>query len=232
MKKLIFNSKKSKYEQSSNLIKELVFYEIDVKNSIRIINILDNVYIFLVSSNSSTLLKEIKSEEELEDLKLKLSKINNSAKKDSFKSIFKKMLLKKEDIAFSGNDYVKLEKKIETSLKDKQDRLKNFRGFILRKCFNFFLFFSITSLSFAQTKSLQATKGLNFPFSNFENIGGSEIAFSLQLLILLTIITLSPAFLVLMTSFLRISIVLDFIRRALSLQQSPPTQIVMGLALF
>ncbi len=87
-------------------------------------------------------------------------------------------------------------------------------------------------MSFAQTKSLQATKGLNFPFSNFENIGGSEIAFSLQLLILLTIITLSPAFLVLMTSFLRISIVLDFIRRALSLQQSPPTQIVMGLALF
>ncbi|WP_210359788.1 flagella biosynthesis regulatory protein FliZ [Borreliella garinii] len=125
-KKLIFNSKKSKYEQSSNLIKELVFYEIDVKNSIRIINILDNVYIFLVSSNSSTLLKEIKSEEELEDLKLKLSKINNSAKKDSFKSIFKKMLFKKEDIAFSGNDYVKLEKKIETSLKDKQDRLKKF----------------------------------------------------------------------------------------------------------
>lgn len=125
-KKLIFNSKKSKYEQSSNLIKELVFYEIDVKNSIRIINILDNVYIFLVSSNSSTLLKEIKSKEELEDLKLKLSKINNSAKKDSFKSIFKKMLLKKEDIAFSGNDYVKLEKKIETSLKDKQDRLKKF----------------------------------------------------------------------------------------------------------
>ncbi len=36
------------------------------------------------------------------------------------------MLLKKEDIAFSGNDYVKLEKKIETSLKDKQDRLKKF----------------------------------------------------------------------------------------------------------
>ncbi|WP_215540301.1 flagella biosynthesis regulatory protein FliZ [Borreliella bavariensis] len=125
-KKLIFNSKKSKYEQSSNLIKELVFYEIDVKNSIRIINILDNVYIFLVSSNSSTLLKEIKSKEELEDLKLRFSKINNSAKKDSFKSIFKKMLLKKEDIAFSGNDYVKLEKKIETSLKDKQDRLKKF----------------------------------------------------------------------------------------------------------
>ncbi|WNY60099.1 flagella biosynthesis regulatory protein FliZ [Borreliella bissettiae] len=126
LKKLIFYSKKSKHEQNSNLIKELGFYEIDVKNSIRIINILDNVYILLVSSNSSTLLKEIKSEEELEDLKFRLSKINNSAKKDSFQSIFKKMLLKKEEIPFSGNDYVKLEKKIETSLKDKQDRLKKF----------------------------------------------------------------------------------------------------------
>ncbi|AAC66672.1 flagella biosynthesis regulatory protein FliZ [Borreliella burgdorferi] len=126
LKKLIFYSKKSKYEQNSNLIKELVFYEIDVKNSIRIINILDNVYIFLVSSNSFTLLKEIKSEEELEDLKLRLSKINDSAKKDSFQSIFKKMLLKKEEIPSSGNDYVKLEEKIEASLKDKQDRLKKF----------------------------------------------------------------------------------------------------------
>ncbi len=126
LKKLIFYSKKSKYEQNSNLIKELVFYEIDVKNSIRIINILDNVYIFLVSSNSFTLLKEIKSEEELEDLKLRLGKINDSAKKDSFQSIFKKMLLKKEEIPFSGNDYVKLEEKIEASLKDKQDRLKKF----------------------------------------------------------------------------------------------------------
>ncbi|MBB6213093.1 flagella biosynthesis regulatory protein FliZ [Borreliella californiensis] len=126
LKKLIFYSKKSKYEQNSNLIKELVFYEIDVKTSIRIINILDNVYILLVSSNSSTVLKEIKSEEELEDLKLRLGKINDSAKKDSFQSIFKKILLKKEEIPFSGNDYVKFEKKIETSLKDKQDRLKKF----------------------------------------------------------------------------------------------------------
>ncbi|WPM06027.1 flagellar biosynthesis protein FliZ [Borreliella sinica] len=124
-KKLIFHSKKSKYEQNSNLIKELFSYEIDIKNSIRIINILDNVYIFLVSNNSSTLLKEVNSEEELENLKLRLSKINSSVKKDSFKSIFKKMLLKKE-IPFLGDDYVKLEKKIEISLKDKQDRLKKF----------------------------------------------------------------------------------------------------------
>ncbi|WP_420907874.1 flagellar type III secretion system pore protein FliP [Borrelia miyamotoi] len=88
------------------------------------------------------------------------------------------------------------------------------------------------NLLFAQTKSLQPTNGLNFPFVDFVNSGGSGIIFPLQLLLILTIITLSPAFLVLMTSFLRIAIVLDFIRRALSLQQSPPNQIIMGLALF
>ena len=59
-----------------------------------------------------------------------------------------------------------------------------------------------------------------------------EVALSLQLLLLLTIITLSPTFAVLMTSFLRISIVLDFIRRAMALQQVPPTTVIMGIALF
>ncbi|UER67465.1 flagellar type III secretion system pore protein FliP [Borrelia sp. BU AG58] len=94
------------------------------------------------------------------------------------------------------------------------------------------LFFGIASFSFAQTKSLQPTTGLNFPFVDFENSTGGGIVFPLQLLLILAIITLSPAFLVLMTSFLRIAIVLDFIRRALSLQQSPPNQVIMGLALF
>ncbi|AHH05139.1 Flagellar biosynthetic protein FliP [Borrelia miyamotoi] len=102
----------------------------------------------------------------------------------------------------------------------------------MNKKLSLFLFFGAMNLLFAQTKSLQPTNGLNFPFVDFVNSGGSGIIFPLQLLLILTIITLSPAFLVLMTSFLRIAIVLDFIRRALSLQQSPPNQIIMGLALF
>ena len=61
---------------------------------------------------------------------------------------------------------------------------------------------------------------------------GQEIAFSVQLLILLTILTLAPSFAVLLTSFLRVSIVLDFVKRALGLQQAPPTQVLNGLALF
>ena len=61
---------------------------------------------------------------------------------------------------------------------------------------------------------------------------GKEVAFSLQLLLLLTVLSLAPSLLILVTSFLRVSIVLDFVKRALSLQQVPPGQVLMGIALF
>jgi flagellar biosynthetic protein FliP len=61
---------------------------------------------------------------------------------------------------------------------------------------------------------------------------GREVAFSLQLLLLITVLSLAPSIIILMTSFLRISIVLDFIKRALSLQQVPPNQVLLGISLF
>ena len=61
---------------------------------------------------------------------------------------------------------------------------------------------------------------------------GQEVAFSVRLLLLLTILTLAPSILILVTCFLRFSIVLDFIKRALSLQQVPPTAVLNGIALF
>lgn len=61
---------------------------------------------------------------------------------------------------------------------------------------------------------------------------GRELAFSVQVLILLTLLTLAPSLLILTTCFLRFSIVLDFIKRALSLQQVPPTSVLNGIALF
>ncbi|HOC29158.1 MAG TPA: flagellar type III secretion system pore protein FliP [Treponemataceae bacterium] len=73
------------------------------------------------------------------------------------------------------------------------------------------------------------------PFINFEirePANNREVAFSVQLLLLLTVLSLAPSLLLLTTSFLRISIVLDFIKRALSLQQVPPTQVLNGIALF
>jgi len=62
--------------------------------------------------------------------------------------------------------------------------------------------------------------------------GGQEVAFSLQLLLLLTVLSLAPSIIILLTSFLRIAIVLDFVKRALSLQQVPPNQVILGIALF
>jgi flagellar biosynthetic protein FliP len=61
---------------------------------------------------------------------------------------------------------------------------------------------------------------------------GNEVAFSVQLLLLLTVLTLAPSILILVTCFLRFSIVLNFIKSALSLQQVPPTTVLNGIALF
>ena len=60
----------------------------------------------------------------------------------------------------------------------------------------------------------------------------SDVALSLQILGLLTVLSLAPAILLMVTSFTRIVIVLGFVQRAIGLQQSPPQQVVSGLALF
>jgi flagellar biosynthesis protein FliP len=59
-----------------------------------------------------------------------------------------------------------------------------------------------------------------------------EVVLSVQLLLLLTVLALAPSILILTTCFLRIAIVFDFVKRALSLQSAPPNQVMMGLALF
>lgn len=59
-----------------------------------------------------------------------------------------------------------------------------------------------------------------------------QLSVGLQILALLTVLTLAPAILVMLTSFTRIVVVLGFVRRALSTQEVPPTQVLIGLALF
>ncbi|MCL5677139.1 MAG: flagellar type III secretion system pore protein FliP [Firmicutes bacterium] len=59
-----------------------------------------------------------------------------------------------------------------------------------------------------------------------------QVGTSLEILALLTILSLAPAILVLMTSFTRIIVVLGFVRSALGTQQMPPNQVLIGLALF
>ncbi len=59
-----------------------------------------------------------------------------------------------------------------------------------------------------------------------------DVAATIQILLLLTVLSLAPAILLLMTSFTRIVIVLSFLRQALGSQQIPPNQVIIGLALF
>lgn len=59
-----------------------------------------------------------------------------------------------------------------------------------------------------------------------------KVVGTLRLLVLLTVLSLVPAILILMTSFTRAAIVLGFVRNALATQQSPPNQVIIGLALF
>lgn len=59
-----------------------------------------------------------------------------------------------------------------------------------------------------------------------------ELAIPLQILLLMTLLTFIPALLIAMTSFTRIVIVLSLLRQALGVQQVPPNQVLIGLALF
>ena len=59
-----------------------------------------------------------------------------------------------------------------------------------------------------------------------------DLAVPLQILLLLTLLTFLPALLIAMTSFARIVVVLSFLRQALGIQQMPPNQVLIGLALF
>ncbi len=59
-----------------------------------------------------------------------------------------------------------------------------------------------------------------------------EVSTALQILIVLTILSVAPAILLMTTGFTRIVIVLSFVRQAMGTQQAPSNQIVIGLALF
>lgn len=61
---------------------------------------------------------------------------------------------------------------------------------------------------------------------------GRPLSLSLQILLLMSLLTVLPSLLLMMTSFTRIIIVLSILRTAIGLQQTPPNQVLVGLALF
>lgn len=73
-----------------------------------------------------------------------------------------------------------------------------------------------------------STNGVFFGYNNEEG----TLSGSIRILLVLTIISLAPSLLIMVTSFTRISIVLHFLRTAIGTQTSPPNQVLIGLALF
>lgn len=77
-----------------------------------------------------------------------------------------------------------------------------------------------------------ASDDVNDGFSIVYNNEGGSLSAPIRILLVLTVITLAPSILIMLTSFTRIIIVLHFLRSAIGTQTSPPNQVLIGLALF
>ncbi|OQA98914.1 MAG: Flagellar biosynthetic protein FliP precursor [Spirochaetes bacterium ADurb.Bin218] len=100
-----------------------------------------------------------------------------------------------------------------------------------------FLFLTFALLLVPAALLAQNAGGVTMPipkitFNVTEANNPKDVALSLQILFLLSILTLAPSIIIMMTAFTRVVIVLDFVKRALSLQQMPPNQVIVGLSLF
>jgi flagellar biosynthetic protein FliP len=94
--------------------------------------------------------------------------------------------------------------------------------------------------SFAESASssgsfIPGTSGLTLPslslsFANSQK--PSDLVSVLRIVLMMTVLSLAPAILIMMTSFTRIVVVLSFLRQALGTQQMPPNQLIVGLSLF
>lgn len=81
---------------------------------------------------------------------------------------------------------------------------------------------------FSADHNTDRTDGLSIIYNN----SNGSISTPVRMLLVLTVLSLAPSILIMMTSFTRIIIVLHFVRTAIGTQTAPPNQILVGLALF
>jgi flagellar biosynthetic protein FliP len=93
--------------------------------------------------------------------------------------------------------------------------------------------------TFAQTAASPSTPPAAPTISALPNLGGPQqwtspegLTSSIQIMLLLTVVSLAPALLLMTTSFIRILVVLGLLRQAIGTQQLPPSQVVTSIALF
>jgi flagellar biosynthetic protein FliP len=94
------------------------------------------------------------------------------------------------------------------------------------------MFLSVIALLFHEAIFAQTVPIPSFNMQVGQSSDPKQVASTLQIIVLLTVLTLAPALIVMTTSFTRIIIVLSFLRNALGTQQSPPNQVLVGFALF
>ena len=85
-----------------------------------------------------------------------------------------------------------------------------------------------TTQSGAQEATTDNTNGIHVTWNNEDG----DFSGNLKILLVLTVISLAPSILIMLTSFTRIIIVLHFVRNAVGTQTAPPNQVLIGLALF
>ncbi len=105
----------------------------------------------------------------------------------------------------------------------------------MKKLFWIILVLGLVGIASAQAGIPSISIGLGGPQSGAKigtGGGNNEVASSLQILAMLTVLSLAPALMILTTAFTRIVIIFSFIRTALGTPTIPPNQVVIGLSLF
>jgi flagellar biosynthetic protein FliP len=105
----------------------------------------------------------------------------------------------------------------------------------MRKKYAFFTLFIFAFILLIGHNVQASPATLPLPKVNISVDGANtpkEYVDNIKLLIILTILTLLPSIIIMTTSFIRIIIVFSFLRSALGTQQSPPNQVIIGLAIF
>jgi flagellar biosynthetic protein FliP len=87
-------------------------------------------------------------------------------------------------------------------------------------------------LAFTALPMLAATSDSLLGVTLVQNKGGASLGVPMQIVLLLTLLTMLPAILMSVTPFLRVVVVLHFLRQALGTQTTPSNQVLVGLALF
>ncbi len=120
----------------------------------------------------------------------------------------------------------------------KLNKIPLYIGIFLAVCALTFICRAETHIAYATESGTENGFGLsgNLGPLDFTVTSGAEedgsLVSTLQMLLLLTVISLLPSILMMLTSFTRILIVLHFVRSALGTQTTPPNQVLIGLALF